>query len=74
MIRLIFALCLFLSGCAVPVVIPTGNPVTDMLVNTALMEAARPVIAGEAAPLLAQLMGEPDCVRGKSGRLYCGQW
>lgn len=67
-------LALALMGCAVPTVIPTGNPLTDMLVNTALMEAARPVIAGEAGPLLAKLAGEPECVRGRSGVLYCGRW
>lgn len=72
--RIFLLLALALPGCAVPAVIPTGNPVTDMLVNAALTEAVRPVITGEAAPLLAKLAGEPECVRGRSGVLYCGKW
>lgn len=83
--RLLLLACLLLPGCAatsVPTIIPTGNPITDLLVNTALVEVARPIIANEAQALLggttslvALLPGaQSECRRGRSGVLYCGKW
>lgn len=73
--RLLLLCCLLASsGCAIPTVIPTGNPITDMVVNVALEEAIRPVITGEASHLLANLIPQPECIRGRRGLVYCGRW
>lgn len=57
-------LCLCLSGCAYPqsaIYIPTGNPITDVLVSALVQEAAtavaREVVSGQAPYLLAALPG-----------------
>lgn len=72
--RAIILLACLLSGCAVPTAIPTGNPLTDMLVNVALEETARVIVTNQAGSLLARLSPEPQCQRGRSGVLYCGDW
>lgn len=44
--------CLLLAGCAqLPVVIPTGNPVTDVIVTVAVEEGTR-YVASRLAPAL----------------------
>ena len=55
---------LLLTGCAYPqtaVYIPTGNPITDVLVLALVQEAAtavaREVVSGQAPCLLAALPG-----------------
>lgn len=46
-------LLLFLTGCAspLPVYIPTGNPVTDVLVSAAVEEGAR-FVASKVVPVV----------------------
>ena len=50
-------LCAALSGCgplignSLPVIIPTGNPITDVLVSAAIQEGAR-YVAARAVPAL----------------------
>lgn len=73
MTRLLLFLCLLLPGCAMPTVIPTGNPITDIVVNVALEEAMRPVITGEAGNLLSSLSPEPKCRRVRD-MVFCGDW
>ena len=68
-------LAMLLTGCAqLPPVIPTGNPLTDMLVNVVVEETARAVITDSMPDVLAMLTPEPKCVRGRRGLTYCGNW
>lgn len=49
----ILLLCLFLQGCAtLPVYIPTGNPITDVIVTAAVEEGVRYAVANQIAPAL----------------------
>lgn len=75
MMRLALLLALLTSGCAyLPPVIPTGNPLTDMLVNVAVEEAARAVVTDKLPDITALLTPRPECVRGRRGLTYCGNW
>lgn len=52
---IVLMLSLFLTGCmgsSLPVIIPTGNPITDVLVSAAIEEGARCVAARVVPALL----------------------
>lgn len=59
------SLILFLSGCSlygnsVPTVIPTGNPVTDVLVGALVQEGAQALahaVVADGAPALGSMFG-----------------